>query len=319
MDKQRLKEFLFDNVGDDSDLNALAEIVNRRNITDFSNSGLAEAYDRVLYLRSLKAGKYQIVADEKPDWNDLSEYEKLVLLGKDKQKQYYDEYTKRIADINDKYKDGFNPDLPIEDRIKILARRKARIAGESEMWHTALQNEPEPQSWWYKDKIEPNTSAGTYTAAKNTVKTPPKKGQKMRQTINEVISNVEEKTFYAAGKAAQTANNVINSKEFEAAKKAFTGIPNALNDEIKAVKNKAQNAFDDSFIGKSYYTAKYIGLKTKQTALNTARLSKLAYDNRKTIGKYAVGGVVAAGVLANIMDNGGQQTNSQLYGQQPLY
>ncbi len=319
MNKQRLKEFLLDNVGNDSDLDALINMVSQRGITDESNAGIAKAYDEVLRLRNLKADKYQLVADEKPDWKDLSEYEKLTLLGSDKQKQYYDEYAKRIADINNTYKDGFNAELPLEDRIKILARRKARIAGENEMWHTKLNNEPEPQNWWYKDKADTTTAKNTAAANKAKPKTTPKKGTKMRQTINEVISNAEEKAFYAAGKAAQTADNILNSKEFETAKKAFTGIPQSLNNEFEAAKNKAQTAFDNSFIGKSYHTAQYVGLKTKQAAVNTGKVAKLVYDNRKTIGKYALGGVVVAGVLANLMDNGGQQTNAQLYGQQPLY
>ena len=39
----------------------------------------------------------------------------------------------------------------------------------------------------------------------------------------------------------------------------------------------------------------------------------------KKAGAIGLGAVVAGGVIANLMGNGGQQTNAQLYGQQPIY
>lgn len=39
----------------------------------------------------------------------------------------------------------------------------------------------------------------------------------------------------------------------------------------------------------------------------------------KKAGKFGIGAIVVGGVLANMMGNGGQQSNAQLYGQQPLY
>lgn len=39
----------------------------------------------------------------------------------------------------------------------------------------------------------------------------------------------------------------------------------------------------------------------------------------KKAGAIGLGAIVAGGVIANLMGNGGQQTNAQLYGQQPIY
>ena len=39
----------------------------------------------------------------------------------------------------------------------------------------------------------------------------------------------------------------------------------------------------------------------------------------KRAGAFGIGAIVVGGVLANMMGNGGQQSNAQLYGQQPLY
>lgn len=151
MNKQRLKEFLLDNVGDDRDIEALSAMVSQRNITDFSNGVLSKAYDEVLRLRNLKAVKYRMVADKKPEWNELSEYEKLVLLGKEKQKQYYEQYTKNVMTINHKYAGAY--DLPETDRVLQLSKRKAELGRENALWHLKLNAEPEPKDWYFNGEV----------------------------------------------------------------------------------------------------------------------------------------------------------------------
>lgn len=219
MNQQRLKEFLLDNVGDDRDLEALSAMVSQRNITDFSNGGLSKAYDEVLRLRNLKAGKYKIVADKKPEWNELSEYEKLVLLGKEKQKQYYDEYTKNVMAINHKYADAY--DLPETDRVLQLSKRKAELGRENAMWHLKLNVEPEPKDWYFTGEVATPSS--------------PKPKRKLKTS----------------------------------AKQAGKGIPTQPLHSRKAIN--------------------------------------------------AAVGVGTLAVLANLMNNNGEQSNAQLYGQRPLY
>lgn len=154
INQQRLRDFLNDNVGNDNDLAALTDIVTQRGITDYSNVGLAKAYDEVLRLRSLKADGYQLVADTKPEWKDLSDYEKLVLLGKDKQKQFYDEYMRNIVDINQRYANAY--ELPETDRIHQLGQRRRDINILNSAMQSNLNNTPEPKNWYY-DTAAPKT------------------------------------------------------------------------------------------------------------------------------------------------------------------
>lgn len=69
---------------------------------------------------------------------------------------------------------------------------------------------------------------------------------------------------------------------------------------------------------------KYSGKITKSTSANIVEKAAKAKaggwgQKVKKAGKFGIGAVVVGGVLANMMGNSGKQSNSQLYGQQPIY
>lgn len=78
------------------------------------------------------------------------------------------------------------------------------------------------------------------------------------------------------------------------------------------VRNKRNEFFDRKNSVKIDQTGKVEHFKNK--ALGGGWGSKM-----KKAGAIGLGAVVAGGVIANLMGNGGQQTNAQLYGQQPIY
>ena len=78
------------------------------------------------------------------------------------------------------------------------------------------------------------------------------------------------------------------------------------------IRNKKNEFFDRKNSVKIDQTGKVEHFKNK--ALGGGWGSKM-----KKAGAIGLGAIVAGGVIANLMGNGGQQTNAQLYGQQPIY
>lgn len=108
---------------------------------------------------------------------------------------------------------------------------------------------------------------------------------------------------------------------------------NQFTGTIKNMKNTL-NQYAEPINSNASYT-KYLGMEATfnnmdkfegtgkiRTITPKAELNKHIADNIKfkevplNVKRLVLGGVIAAGVISNIMD-GGQQTNAQLFGQQP--
>lgn len=128
-------------------------------------------------------------------------------------------------------------------------------------------------------------------------------GKRGRKTINmETQINDTQKPNWGSAFAAP--------QESETAKK--------YKELMQQFKDNPNNPPD--ILGLTKDTKKDFGIDTdiQNHHVNKAKMGGWGSKMKKA-GAIGLGAVVAGGVIANLMGNGGQQTNAQLYGQQPIY
>ena len=165
------------------------------------------------------------------------------------------------------------------------------------------------------ESIESTTTSTTTTTndVTNANDTAPKTTGK--QTVNAGTTAQAGNTTKIEGIWGKSGFNAPQESETARKYKAYLA---GLNGEEGADLGKAR----DELIGHIKSTAPEEPL-TSVIAESTEHSKKAKMGGwgakMKKAGAIGLGAIVAGGVIANLMGNGGQQTNAQLYGQQPIY
>lgn len=163
------------------------------------------------------------------------------------------------------------------------------------------------------ESIESTTTSTANNDVTNAKDTAPKTTGK--QTVNAGTTAQAGNTPKIEGIWGKSGFNAPQESETARKYKAYLA---GLNGEEGADLGKAR----DELIGHIKSTAPEEPL-TSVIAESTEHSEKAKMGGwvakMKKAGAISLGAIVAGGVIANLMSNGGQQTNAQLYGQQPIY